>query len=361
LIVYYLLAPRSSLERSGVKNSTKSNSSIRNYFLSWSRFASAKSKSENNLYIRYFILFNIFVFLSLLTFYGSIFFIAAVYLFLLFKKQFRLLLMVLLGFVMAGILIYPLFIQQYINSKIALSAVANWDLVLGQANLKNLLLIPIKFSIGRISFEPKTIYWIISGAWTTYLFSLILRPKSNLVGYFSGGGLLWLFFVPLFLGFIVSFFIPVLRYFRFIFLLPLFVLLIALGTYKKQKNQPARLVFWQRVVVLGGFIVFSLIYLLNPFYHREDWKSLVKNLNLNAIYMIPSSSDPVKYYDKNVEIRDLKAIDRLDLENEITVIPYTAEIHGVTYAETLEKLGYGLRSEKSYREVKVETWILTNN
>ena len=34
LIVYYLLAPRSSLERSGVKNSTKSNSSIRNYFLS---------------------------------------------------------------------------------------------------------------------------------------------------------------------------------------------------------------------------------------------------------------------------------------------------------------------------------------
>jgi len=89
---------------------------------------------------------------------------------LLIKKQFKLLFLLLPGFVLAGILIYPLFIQQYLNSKIALIDVKNWDLVLGKANLKNLLLIPIKFSIGRISFEPKILYYSISGLWSLFVF-----------------------------------------------------------------------------------------------------------------------------------------------------------------------------------------------
>ena len=165
-----------------------------------------------------------------------------------------------------------------------------------------------------------------------------------------------LFFITLGLGFFVSFFSPILQYFRFIYLIPVFVLLIASETNIKQKNEPARLVFWQRHVVLTGFIAFSLVYLLNPVYHREDWKSLVKNLNSEVVYMIPSSSDPVKYYDKNIKIKDLKAINNIQLENEITIIPYTAEIHGVTYAEELIKKGYVLESEKSYRELKVERW-----
>ena len=72
--------------------------------------------------------------------------------------------------------------------------------------------------------------------------------------------------------------------------------------------------------------------------------------------MIPSSSDAVKYYDKTIEIKDLKTIGNMDLENEITVIPYTAEIHGIDYKTILQSKGYVLGSEKTYRELKIETW-----
>ncbi len=355
LIIYYLLAPRSQVPygtwRSGVANSSKSNSSIRNDFLSWSRFASvkslfdsAKSKIENNLYFRDLFLSNLFIFLSLLTFYGSIFFIAAIYLWLLIKKEFKLLFSLLPGLILAVLMVFPLFIQQYTNSQIILSSVKNWSLVLGQANLKNLLLIPIKFSIGRISFEPKIIYWIVSGLWTTLLFSFILRPKMHLRGAFF----LALFFVPLVIGLIASFFTPLLQYFRFLYLIPVFSLLIVLGMDIRSE--------WQKFLVVGGFLIFSFIYLLNPAYHKEDWKSLVKDLKTKTIYMIPSSSDAVKYYDKTVEIKDLKSLESLVLENNLTVIPYTSEIHGINYAEILENKGYKLDSERSYRELKVEEW-----
>lgn len=292
------------------------------------------------------LLLNLFIFLSFLTFYGSVFFIFAVYLWLLFKKQYKIFLMVLPGLILAGILILPLFVQQYANSKIALSSVQNWSLVLGKANLKNLLLIPIKFSIGRISFEPKILYWLVSGLWTTLLFSFILRPKTHLRGVYLG-----LFWLTLLLGFVTSFFTPVLQYFRFLYLVPIFIILIT-----AKIARPARSGNWQGWVVLTGFLIFSFIYLLNPAYHREDWKSLVKDLKVKDVYMIASSSDPIRYYNKNIKVNDLRFIEKIQ-ENEITVIPYTSEIHGVTYAETLGQLGYRLGSEKNYRELKIEKWI----
>ena len=218
--------------------------------------------------------------------------------------------------------------------------------MLGKANIKNLLLIPLKFSTGRISFEPKIVYWTISGIWATLLFSFALRPKLHLRGVIF----LWLFFVPFVIGLIASFFAPMLQYFRFIYLIPIFVLLITLGIDAK----------WQRFLIVGGFLIFSLIYLLNPQYHREDWKGLVGDLKTKTIYMIPSSSDAVKYYDKKIEIKDLKSLQSLELENNLTIIPYTSEIHGVTYAEELVKKDYVLESEKSYRELKIETWKIGN-
>ncbi|MEX1052703.1 MAG: hypothetical protein WEC80_02545, partial [Patescibacteria group bacterium] len=281
---------------------------------------------------------NLFIFLSFITFYGSVFFIAAIYLWLLFKRQFRFLFMLLPGLVLAGILIYPLFIQQLINSKIALTEVKNWNLVLGQSNIKNLLLIPIKFSIGRISFDPQIVYYSIAGLWTAFVFYFVIKGWKNTLFYLIG--------ITITLAFLASFFIPMLQYFRYLYLIPLICLLLA-TTVKNTKIK------W---FILVGFTVFSFTYLLNPAHHREDWKSLVKNLNSNIVYMIPSSSDPVKYYNKNIEVRSLNQIGQDELNNEIIVIPYTAEIHGVNYDEVLKSKSYELSSEKSYRELKIEIW-----
>ncbi len=49
-----------------------------------------------------------------------------------------------------------------------------------------------------------------------------------------------------------------------------------------------------------------------------------------------------------------------DLENEITVIPYTSDIHGVDYKKVLSSKNYVLSMEKSYRELKIEYWKLKN-
>jgi len=106
---------------------------------------------------------NIFISLSFLTFYGSIFFILVILFYFLFKKQYKYLILTTFYLLIVFLIVSPLLYQQWVNSKISLVEVKNWFLVLGKANLKNLLLIPIKFSVGRISFYPKLAYWLLAG------------------------------------------------------------------------------------------------------------------------------------------------------------------------------------------------------
>ncbi len=289
--------------------------------------------------------FNLFSFLSFLTFYGSIFFLSAIFIYSLFGQRLKEIPKLVTGLIFGLILVSPLLYQQWVNSRTALLTVQNWSLVLGQANLKNLLLIPVKFSIGRISFEPKALYWTIAGLWTIFVFWFVfkpvIRPKrhSGLFGF--------LFFTPLALGFIASFFSPLLQYFRFLYLVPIMALLIVAGTNRD----------WQKYTLITAFVIFSLIYLLIPGFHREDWKSLVNSLPVDRkIYMVLSSSDPIKYYNSQIEINDLKQITKTD-EAEIVVIPYTSDIHGVDYKSVLEKNGYKIKETKSFRGVYFERWL----
>jgi signal transduction histidine kinase len=210
--------------------------------------------------------------------------------------------------------------------------------VLGKANIKNLLLIPIKFSIGRISFYPKWLYWGIAGIWTGFIFFTIKTVFIKTVFY--------LLIFPLILGFLVSFFAPMLQYFRFIYLIPLMSLLLSRSNLRG----------W---ILAIGFLIFSLIYLLNPVFHREDWKNLVKSLPEDKpVYMIVSSSDPVKYYNNKLIIIPLRSdfIGTTEGQEEIIVIPYAAEIYGLNYKSLLSKNGYQKKKEVSFREITYEQW-----
>lgn len=282
-------------------------------------------------------LMSLFFSLAFLTFYGSIFFIATIFLYFLYKKQYKIFFVSGLLFLTSFLLIGPLLLGQFANSKIALSGVANWSATLGKANIKNLLLIPIKFSIGRISFYPKLAYWIISGIWTIWVF------KKILIGGLKDKKLLYLFVFPLTLGFLISFFVPMLQYFRFIYLIPVMCLLLSRSSQRG----------W---ILTIGFLIFTLTYLLNPAFHREDWKGLVKDLPKNKpVYMIMSSSDPVRYYSKNINIKDISG---KPIEKDITVIPFSFGVHGLDYKSLLGKQGYQLKKEKSFREVTYEQWSL---
>ena len=72
--------------------------------------------------------------------------------------------------------------------------VKNWSLVLGRADIKNLLLIPLKFSIGRISFYPKWLYYLVSTIFSGVVFF------SALKGGLQSKKLAILFVLPLILG-----------------------------------------------------------------------------------------------------------------------------------------------------------------
>ena len=291
------------------------------------------------------IIFGLFISLALLTFYGSIFLIVSFLLFSLYKKNYKFFLLNTFYLILTTLIISPLLYQQLINSKVALSQVTNWSIVLGKANLKNLLLIPIKFSIGRISFYPKWLYWGIAGTWTAFIL-FIIRKTVLLIRTVLIKTVFYLLIFPLILGFLVSFFTPMLQHFRFIYLIPILAIILASG--KKTSMY--------RYIEVIGFVIFSLVYLLSSQFHREDWKSLVKSLPKNVpIYMILSSSDPVKYYSQSSNVLTLES-SKDSKQKEIIIIPYTADIYGLDYKTLLSKNGYQLKKEVSFREVTYERW-----
>ena len=313
------------------------------YYLSKILKNSKVSKLNINI-----VLFNVFLILSLFTFYGSIFLVIAFLILYLYKKQYKNLLICLFVVFFYLLMISPLLYQQFTNAKVSLSSVTNWSLVLGKANMKNLLLIPIKFSIGRIDFYPKWLYYLIAGGWTIFILSQIANLKSKNQNFNLKTWLLFLLITPLILGFIVSFFTPLLQYFRFIYLIPIVAILLGL-------NINTTII---RIIVTAGFLIFSFIYLLIPNFHREDWKSLTKSLPAKSVvYMIKSSSDPLLYYNSKLVINELTGFENLaSLPNKIIIVPYTSEIYGYNYQEKLLKKNYQLRKKITFRNLYFEQW-----
>ena len=326
-------------------------------------FISNIKNQKSKIHIKNQIFFLLFCTLALLTFYGSVFLIAAFLLCFLYKRQYKNLFICLFVEFVDFLLVSPLLHQQLINAKISMTNVTNWSYVLGKANVKNLLLIPIKFSIGRIDFYPKWIYYFISGLWSLFVFSILfnnlklkIEDSLKIENFKLKILLLYLFTFPLILGFIISFFTPLLQYFRFIYLIPIMAILLSFSLSDKADRQPPRL-RRQGLAIAMGFLVFSLVYLLFPQFHREDWKSLVKSLPSDkSVYMILSSSDPVKYYHPNLLIKELRIADYELKDKKILVIPYTADIHGLDYQKLLQEKKFSLTNKKSFRGLILEEY-----
>jgi len=110
--------------------------------------------------------------------------------------------------------------------------------------------------------------------------------------------------------------------------------------------------------ILFFYFVFSFIYLLNPSFHREDWKSLSRSLDSHIpVYMILPSSDPLIYYRKDVILKEIRMISQMkQIEKSIYVIPYVTEIYGYRYKSELEKKGCFEKKTTSFRGLSLEEW-----
>lgn len=288
--------------------------------------------------IKDLVIFNLMMGLAFGTFYGSIFLIAAFAIYFLIKKEWKLFWLTNIGTGLAILALAPLLITQIRNSQIMLMTVSNWALVLGKVNLKNLILIPLKFSIGKINWYPKYLYYLIGGGWSVIILGLILKNKKE------GNWLKIFLVVPIILAIIFSIKSPLLQYFRFLYLVPIVALVLTINCDKK----------WQKILVTGGFLIFSLMYLLNSNYYREDWKGVSMELkNKQGVYMVESFGDPIKFYEPEIKIYDLRS---KIYESEINVIPYGEIIHGVDHEKILTDLGYKKTNEKSFREIVLEDW-----
>lgn len=248
------------------------------------------------------------------TFYGSIFYICALLLLVCIHKRYSsFFTMCIVVGIVTGMLL-PLILTQLSHSHTALSSISGWQHVLGTVTLKNLLLIPLKFTVGRISFEPKWFYWTIGS-----VCSLVLGLIS-ITGYIKEKGLVYLSIVPLAAGVVFSIFSPLLSYFRFLYVLIPFSIALAIGLKDKL-----------RIPVFSIVLLFSCVYLFVPSYHRENWKELARSIPKGmAVYAIPSSMDALRYYRPHIHVYDIRTLAHTPTPKTFVIIPYTSEIYGVT-------------------------------
>ncbi|MBI4058744.1 glycosyltransferase family 39 protein [Candidatus Microgenomates bacterium] len=151
-----------------------------------------------------------------------------------------------------------------------------WWQTLGRTDLKELALVPVKFIIGRISSYNKIFYGSIVAVAAVPFFITLIESLSQ----FSKTKLLWWWLAgPLILSSLFGTIFSGFSYFRLIFILPAFYLLVAYGGISI--NQKVL-----KLIVIGGILIVNIIassiYLFNPRFHREDWRKAVIWIEENA-------------------------------------------------------------------------------
>src|SRR3990170_4125571 len=182
----------------------------------------------------------------------------------------------------------------------AAAASPAWSNVVGSSSLKDLAVTYVKFVIGRISNDNNLIYALLfAPAGAIFALLLFLSPfRMNYLRFF-----LWLWLlVPPIVAFLISFFVPVFAYFRFIFILPAFYMLIAASI--NLVNWPKfNRVFLTLAVAVN--LVSSGIYFTNTKFQRENWKGAVAYVHAasagDTIVLFEASDpfSPFVYYNKD--------------------------------------------------------------
>ena len=218
---------------------------------------------------------------------------------------------------------------------------SNWWNLLGPATFKNAALIPVKFIFGRISFDNKVFYGVVA-VLAASLFSFVLyraRKSSKLIWG-------WLI-LPVVLGILISFKIPTLSYFRFIFCLPALYILIAEGIEKLPKYKYVLL-----ALVLIINLSSSMYYLVSPKFQREDWRTAANSIGVDTIVMPASSqTEALEYYGKGKQIVNINNFN--GWQKEIWLSRYVWQVFDSNdlARKKVEGLGYNKVLESNFNGV----------
>lgn len=176
-----------------------------------------------------------------------------------------------------------------------------WWKVLGVLSMKNVALIPVKFMIGRIGFGNVYLYGLVvvlAMGITGYTLMMATKKIGKLMVVWA-----WLL-LPLAMGVAISLFVPVLTYFRFLFVLPAMYILAAAGLLQVKEKYFFPLV----LMFLVGEALCLGIYFQNDKFHREDWRGLTEYVSQNAgensrvVFVVNSQMEGYRYYDSQREL-----------------------------------------------------------
>jgi len=224
---------------------------------------------------------------------------------------------------------------------------------LSAASFKNLILIPIKFFSGHVSVDSLYIGSLVLlelGIWLYFVAGpVFLSGIKKMTDYQK---LLWIWLiVPILAGVLLSVKIPMLSYFRFLYLVPVVYLL--LDEYLKLKKTK---IYNGVIYLLITINLFMLgIYLFNKSNQREDWKGVVAYIQLQnpqiPVVMIQTVAAPFSYYNKNIHLVDFNDISKIRYNSHIWLITYGQPIFdpdNLTEKILLEEYGFQVISERNF-------------
>ncbi|MBI3103826.1 glycosyltransferase family 39 protein [Candidatus Daviesbacteria bacterium] len=256
----------------------------------------------------------------------------------------------------------PVFLNQLNVGSIASANLPTWKFVAGAFDFKTLPLTFVKFIIGRINLSDKLTYAAVLLPLCTLWGYLLLRGVKSWSNSLRKLLIVWIV-IPLALATLISFVVPVYNYFRVLYVLPAFIILLSLGILSFESKK--KYIFLSAVVLIELFC--ALVYLLNPAYQREDWKGLVNYFeNLDSIILFESSGTlpPFDYYAKgrlkakgalkDFPIRDERGVvDLEDGEKDVYLVDYLVQISDPDrlVAKKLTGLGYNVSDTKDFRGV----------
>jgi hypothetical protein len=227
-----------------------------------------------------------------------------------------------------------------------------WD-VLGRTTLKQVFLIPVKFMIGRISFVNKEVYALVVGIFAAFFGFLIVKATK----FFKSAKIIWLWIlIPVVISALMGFRVSVFSYFRLIFVLPAFYLLVALGLGNLKKRWFVMAVFFVLAINLST----TSAYLFNPRFHRENWRGLLSFIekesvgkNTITLFVADSQMEAYKYYSKDAKIAGPTGLNEdFDL---IWLMRYVQPMFDPEdkLRQEVEKLGYQKTGEFDFNKVVV--------
>lgn len=281
--------------------------------------------------------FSILMLLIGLTDYVSLF-IAPVFL-IVGYKQWKKVILSYLPLIIGFLVWSPIFIKQLVAGVSVQGT--NWWNILGTATFKNFVLIPVKFVLGRISFDNKLIYALIIGVMLAIFSYLLFKARGVNKTFWA-----WLI-LPIVIGVLVSIKIPTLSYFRFLFCLPALYILLASGIEKLGKYKNIAL-----YILVVPNMLFTTYYVLTPRFHREDWRRAANSLGANKIvFPANSQKEALIYYGKGDQIVSTDQLGKGD--REIWLSRYVSEIFDPDDATRMkiENLGYNKVSEANFNGV----------